>query len=256
VRAWLRASMGREPLRCRERREAHYKIRNDACERKPLSAAELNQLFLAVDKKDMTQFGVRKLADVQLNGLQAPPPSAHLATPAEAAELMEAHTLTVLSYAAWRRRDQVVKSLLIAGADPTVCEARPGGAGPEVIRALRMVQSSAAVFLVEQIVRLRSVTNRAARRGWRAEPCACCGAEEQVRPSLVSQAVLHLRAVLQRRVPPKAATACTTGLPLPLSRSSTANPAATRAARCACGAGAWLGLWVGLWVGLWARVAS
>lgn len=129
------ARMGREPLRCRERREAHYKIRNDACERKPLSAAELNQLFLAVDKRDMTSFGVRKLADVQLNGLQAPPPSAHLATPAEAAELMEAHTLTVLSYAAWRRRDQVVKSLLIAGADPTVCEARPGGAGPEVIRA-------------------------------------------------------------------------------------------------------------------------
>ena len=172
--------MGREPLRCRERREAHYKIRNDACERKPLSAAELNQLFLAVDKRDMTSFGVRKLADVQLNGLQAPPPSAHLATPAEAAELMEAHTLTVLSYAAWRRRDQVVKSLLIAGADPTVCEARPGGAGPEVIRALRMVQSSAAVFLVEQIVRLRSVTNRAARRGWRPEPCARCGAGEQV----------------------------------------------------------------------------
>ena len=49
-----------------------------------------------------------------------------------------------------------------------------------MIRALRMVQSSAAVFLVEQIVRLRSVTNRAARRGWRAEPCVCCGAEEQV----------------------------------------------------------------------------
>ena len=43
-----------------------------------------------------------------------------------------------------------------------------------------MVQSSAAVFLVEQIVRLRSVTNRAARRGWRPEPCARCGAGEQV----------------------------------------------------------------------------
>ena len=56
MRAWLRASMGREPLRCRERREAHYKIRNDACERKPLSAAELNQLFLAVDKNQSVKW--------------------------------------------------------------------------------------------------------------------------------------------------------------------------------------------------------
>ena len=174
--------MGRERQAVRERREAHYKIRNDTCERKPLSATELNQLFIAVDKKDGTPFGIRKLATVQLDGLQAPPPSKHLATPAEAAALMEAPTVTVLSYAAWRRRDQVVKSLLIAGADPTVCEARPGGAQirAEVIRALRMMPSSTAVFLVEQIVRLRSVTNRAARRGWRAEPCACCGSDEQV----------------------------------------------------------------------------
>lgn len=50
--------MGREPLRRRERREAHYKIHNGAA-RKPLSAEALNQLFLAVDKRDMTQFGVR-----------------------------------------------------------------------------------------------------------------------------------------------------------------------------------------------------
>ena len=149
--------MGRERQAVRERREAHYKIRNDTCERKPLSATELNQLFIAVDKKDGTPFGIRKLATVQLDGLQAPPPSKHLATPAEAAALMEAPTVTVLSYAAWRRRDQVVKSLLIAGADPTVCEARPGGAQirAEVIRALRMMPSSTAVFLVEQIVRLR-----------------------------------------------------------------------------------------------------
>ena len=80
----------------------------------------------------------------------------------------------------WPRRDQVVKQLLIAGADPTVCEARPSGAGPEATRALRTLQSSTAVFLVEQIVRLRSVTNRAVRRGWRAEPCTNCGTEEQV----------------------------------------------------------------------------
>ena len=51
--------MGREPLRRRERREAYYKIHNDACARKPLSTDGLNQLFIAVDKRDMTQFGVR-----------------------------------------------------------------------------------------------------------------------------------------------------------------------------------------------------
>ena len=93
---------------------------------------------------------------------------------------MEAPTLTMLSYAAWRRRDQVVKQLLIAGADPTVCEARPAGLGPEVIRMLRTLQSSTSVFVVEQMVRLRSVTNRAVRCGWRPEACPGCGGEEQV----------------------------------------------------------------------------
>ena len=51
--------MGREPLRRRERREAYYKLQNNEVAREPLSPEALNQLFLAVDKRDMTQFGVR-----------------------------------------------------------------------------------------------------------------------------------------------------------------------------------------------------
>lgn len=43
-----------------------------------------------------------KLVDIQLDALQVPPPSVHLA-PAETAALMEAPTVTLLSYAAWRR---------------------------------------------------------------------------------------------------------------------------------------------------------
>ena len=51
--------MGKESLRRRERREAYFKIHNDQTERTLLSSAELSALFAAVDKKDMTQFGVR-----------------------------------------------------------------------------------------------------------------------------------------------------------------------------------------------------
>ena len=96
--------MGKEPVRRRERREAYFKIQNGgAFPRARLGPEQMATMFAAVDKRDMTAFGVRTLVNLDLDQLGTPPPSAHLST-SEAVALMEAPTLTLLSYAAWRRR--------------------------------------------------------------------------------------------------------------------------------------------------------
>jgi len=99
--------------------QADFRIKTGTCERRTLSRAEAVAYFDAVDRKTLARFGVRTLLEVDVDALHEPPetPTLH--------SMPHDPTLTLISYAAWRRRDQIVRQLMRGGADPTV--RYPGG---------------------------------------------------------------------------------------------------------------------------------
>ncbi|KAJ1634740.1 hypothetical protein T492DRAFT_836624 [Pavlovales sp. CCMP2436] len=111
--------MPAENRRMRERKQADFRIKTGTCERRTLSRAEAVAYFDAVDRKTLARFGVRTLLEVDVDALHEPPetPTLH--------SMPHDPTLTLISYAAWRRRDQIVRQLMRGGADPTV--RYPGG---------------------------------------------------------------------------------------------------------------------------------
>lgn len=97
--------------------------------------------------------------------------------------------LTLLSYAAWRRRYQAIKQLLVAAASPTISQRAPLGAlgaasndEAELCALLSRrhghgVDSATACHIVECVGRMRTVAARDASLGATHPPCGMCGAD-------------------------------------------------------------------------------
>ena len=177
--------MGREAMRHRERRAVHAKIKNGTQERRAPTEEEAATLFRSIDHRDVNATGVRSLAPLDLDGLYPMPPI-HLR--AGSGNVGFERLVTILSYAAWRRRHGMVKQLLIAGASPTLSVS--GSADLSAAEDCKLrdmltnrngdgLAAAAAVYAVEQIVKLRAFAARdALLLGGRSAlpPCVKCGA--------------------------------------------------------------------------------
>ena len=149
-----------------------------------LSDLELSTYFRAVDHKDLNAFGVRTLAEIDLNLLKKLP-ACHTGPQSHNAGFES--RVTIVSYAAWRRRAHLIKQLIVAGASPTVSDRSPDGcldaAGEEALGAMLSrrygngVDASTACFIIESVCRMRMVAARDAALGERLPPCTHCGAD-------------------------------------------------------------------------------
>ena len=210
--------MGRERAARKERRKLYTQLCkvdgltvSQRCEPTP---TVLGNLFDAIDSRDFNSLGVRQLATLALDGLH-PMPAVHT-FPGSYNELGFERRITLLGYAAWRRRHSAVKSLLISGANGTVSERLPHGVlweRPEDQNRLECLlsnrhggatglQSAVAVHVVECISRMRAMAARdASSLGACEAACAVCAARGQtvcfdpcgceVCESCVWHAVLH-----------------------------------------------------------------
>ena len=179
--------MGRERKAQRERRIVHFRLREGLLlNRKPPTDAEVQSFLRGVDTRDFHDFGVKSLAAVNLNVLHALP-AAHTQRMTRNAGFEE--RLTLLSYAAWRRRYQAIKQLLVAAASPTTSQRAPLGAlgaasndEAELCALLSRrhghgVDSATACHIVECVGRMRTVAARDASLGATHPPCGMCGAD-------------------------------------------------------------------------------
>eukprot|EP00927_Polykrikos_kofoidii_P016900 TRINITY_DN17672_c0_g1_i1.p1 TRINITY_DN17672_c0_g1~~TRINITY_DN17672_c0_g1_i1.p1 ORF type:complete len:1232 (+),score=222.28 TRINITY_DN17672_c0_g1_i1:214-3909(+) len=103
--------------RTQEQRAATFAVRSGTAKRTPLTQEEAEGLFWAIDAKDAKRFGIRSLSGIDVDGLHDAPSTLAMWEP----------KVTLLHYAAWRRRDHFVAALLRAGADPG---ARYGATSP------------------------------------------------------------------------------------------------------------------------------
>ena len=159
---------GREALRHRERRAIYQALRNGTVSRRMPTDSEREFFFKAIDHRDINVFGVRSLAPLVLDILY-PMPSAH--TQPGSDNVAFEKSISVLAYAAWRRRHATVKQLLIAGASPTLSERSPAGGLLDESSHNALVEllsnrngdglaSAAAAYCVEQVVKLRAFAAR------------------------------------------------------------------------------------------------
>ena len=176
--------MGKERKSARERRDVYFKLREGTLVRRTPSDLELSTYFRAVDHKDLNAFGVRTLAEIDLNLLKKLP-ACHTGPQSHNAGFES--RVTIVSYAAWRRRAHLIKQLIVAGASPTVSDRSPDGcldaAGEEALGAMLSrrygngVDASTACFIIESVCRMRMVAARDAALGERLPPCTHCGAD-------------------------------------------------------------------------------
>ena len=174
--------MGKERKSQRERRDIYFKLREGTLVRRKPSDLELSTYFKAIDHRDLNAFGVRALVEIDLNVLDTFP-SHH--TGPQTHNVGFEKRVTILSYAAWRRRAHLIKQLLVAGASPTVSDRAPNGClsaeDEEAIGVLLSrrfgsgVDSATACFIIETICRMRCVAARDVALGAVHPPCVCCG---------------------------------------------------------------------------------
>ncbi|CAE8713381.1 unnamed protein product [Polarella glacialis] len=143
--------MPKETLRRREQKAAAFAVRSGLAQRRPLDAEEAKGLFSAIDARDGSGFGIRKLSGLDLDGFHEAP-----------ATIPWERRITLLYYAAWRRRDHFVNGLLRAGADPSArlpgdgdgdgdCEPCVDGVRSMVAK----LRPESAVWVARAVVRLR-----------------------------------------------------------------------------------------------------
>ena len=160
--------MGRESLRSRERRATYSAIRAGTLQRQLPTDREVDVFFRAIDHKDVNAFGVRTLANFDLDTLYPMPPM-HTRPGSNNAGFEP--RVTILGYAAWRRRHDIVKHLLIAGAAPTLSDRRPVGAIDTEVEETQLREllsrrhgvglvSAAATYVVECVARMRCFADR------------------------------------------------------------------------------------------------
>ena len=147
----------------------HLALRQGAVDRRRLTDRECSSFFRAVDHRDTNAFGVRSLYVLDLDCL-FPLPSKHVA--AGSCNVGFENYVTILAYAAWRRRHSAVKALLIAGASAILSERMSLQSGPlndsdhaSIVELLTNrnghgLASAAAVYAVEQVVKLRAFAAR------------------------------------------------------------------------------------------------
>ena len=177
--------MGKEALRHRERRAVHAALRDGTVHRRPPTSHELAELIAGIDHRNINLFGVRRIAGLELDALH-PIPTTHM-RPCMNNVGFE-RRVTLLSYAAWRRRHDVVKHLLVAGASPTLSDRAPTGSlGSDTDekalsdllsrRSGHGLASAAATYAVECVARMRCFAARDAALdpASSSRPCGACG---------------------------------------------------------------------------------
>lgn len=163
--------MPRETTRRREQKVAAFAVKAGLAERRPLSQDEATALFHAIDEKDAAGFGIRRLSTLDLDGLHEAPDC----IPWEP-------RVSLLYYAAWRRRDHFINALLRAGANPAArggacahCSQPDAAAVRDYVGALR---PELAAWVLRTLVRLRHAGALAVQRpgGSRGACAGGCGA--------------------------------------------------------------------------------
>ncbi|CAJ1444612.1 unnamed protein product, partial [Effrenium voratum] len=163
--------MPKETLRRREQKAATFAVRSGTAERRPLEPEEAQAFFRAIDARDAAGFGIRKLAVLDVDGLHQAPEC-----------ITWERRITLLYYAAWRKRDHFVNALLHAKADPSVRDeglrsprpARNEGPAQQLVNGLRM---ESAVWLSHAMVQLRFRGKRVQNLGF----CEECGQQSKDR---------------------------------------------------------------------------
>ncbi|CAE7246332.1 ASB2 [Symbiodinium necroappetens] len=130
-----------------ERNKEIFKMRGTA-DRRPILPEEAAAFFHAIDARDAAGFGIRKLATLDIDGLHEAP-----------ACISWERSISLIYYAAWRKRDHFVNALLHARANPSVRDeglssSKPAGeeAARQIVDSLRM---ESAVWLMRALVQLR-----------------------------------------------------------------------------------------------------
>ncbi|CAE6930447.1 ASB2 [Symbiodinium sp. CCMP2592] len=102
-------------------------------DRRPILPEEAAAFFHAIDARDAAGFGIRKLATLDIDGLHEAP-----------ACISWERSISLIYYAAWRKRDHFVNALLHARANPSVRDeglssSKPAGedAARQIVDSLR-----------------------------------------------------------------------------------------------------------------------
>ncbi|CAK9081713.1 unnamed protein product [Durusdinium trenchii] len=153
--------MPKETLRRREQKAAAFAVRSGTAERRPLEAHEAQSFFRAIDARDAAGFGIRKLSLLDVDSLHEAPEC-----------ITWEHRISLLYYAAWRKRDHFVSALLHARANPSVREEglqnHPSPARSEMaMHIVDGLRTESAVWLCHALVHLRF-------RGKRSGETGCC----------------------------------------------------------------------------------
>ncbi|CAK9103138.1 Ankyrin repeat and SOCS box protein 2 (ASB-2) [Durusdinium trenchii] len=172
--------MPKETLRRREQKAAAFAVRSGTAERRPLEAHEAQSFFRAIDARDAAGFGIRKLSLLDVDSLHEAPEC-----------ITWEHRISLLYYAAWRKRDHFVSALLHARANPSVREEglqnHPSPARSEMaMHIVDGLRTESAVWLCHALVHLRF-------RGKRSGETGCC---EECKTSNSERAVKGFGALL------------------------------------------------------------
>lgn len=130
-----------EQKRRKEARHAKNAVASGAVDaRKPLNPEEAAAMFRAIDAKVSSVFGIRRLVELELDGLHKAP------------EVVAwTQSISLIDYASWRgaSREGVVLALLNAGADPTD--------GEVPVTNFAYISRSYAVWVARAAARMRQL---------------------------------------------------------------------------------------------------
>ncbi|EKX35519.1 hypothetical protein GUITHDRAFT_146440 [Guillardia theta CCMP2712] len=134
--------------------------------RREMTEQEVEYFMEAINMGQKQKFGLVKLSQLNLDALVPSP-----------ADLPWHPRTTLLAYAAWKKKDGVTGALLRAGADASVrhdeqSEERRGDSSQMSRECLAKVQARTAVWIVNEVVRMRA-NMAAAEERLRAEGWAC-----------------------------------------------------------------------------------
>jgi hypothetical protein len=149
-RLCIRLAMVRENKRKVRRRKARANL--ELGERRGLTQEEALGFFQAIDQKRSSVFSAVKLSTIDLNKCYAPP-DRKLEHP-RFNVWNDGGKMTLIAYAAYRKRDEIVASLLQAGADPSVVAPCEQFATPCSTASLylRKEPTPYAVWIIRRIV--------------------------------------------------------------------------------------------------------
>lgn len=143
-----------EQRRRRDARHAKNAVANGLAERRPITAEEARAMFWAIDRNEFNLFGIRRLAELEVDGLHDAPRG-----------VVWTRRITLMDYAAWRCRDGHILSLLNAGSDVSQ------GLLPAAVRSTMPKQY--ATWLARAASRMRQAGFMAAAESSEVIACVC-----------------------------------------------------------------------------------